>query len=83
MPSVDKWIGCALVPTPRFGHGGVLYQGQLFCMGGEGFRRLFGQVEGYDLKTDRWMSYDTMRTPRHGMAPRPSVAPLMSRSAVR
>jgi hypothetical protein len=55
------------MPTPRSGHGGVLYRGKLFCMGGEGTRRVFGQVEGYDPLADSWQAYAAMTTPRHGM----------------
>ena len=55
------------MPTPRSGHGGVLYRGKLFCMGGEGTRRVFGQVEAYDPQADSWQAYASMLTPRHGM----------------
>jgi hypothetical protein len=54
------------MPTPRSGHGGV-YRGKLFCLGGEGTRRVFGQNEAYDPQTDGWHAYAAMPTPRHGM----------------
>ncbi len=55
------------MPTPRSGHGGVFYRGKLFCTGGEGTRRVFGQHEAYDPQTDNWQAYAAMPTPRHGM----------------
>jgi hypothetical protein len=36
-------------------------------MGGEGTRRVFGQVEAYDPQADSWQAYAPMPTPRHGM----------------
>jgi hypothetical protein len=55
------------MPTPRSGHGGAVWRGKFFCMGGEGTRRVFGQNEAYDLHTDSWQAYATMLTPRHSM----------------
>ena len=55
------------MPTPRSGHGGVACRGPLFCMGGEGTRRVFGQNEAYDPRTDSWRAFSPMPTPRHGM----------------
>ena len=55
------------MPTPRSGHGAVLYRDRVFCMGGEGTRRVFGQNEGYDPKADTWAAYAPMPTPRHGL----------------
>jgi len=45
----------------------VLYRDKIFIMGGEGTNRVFGQNEAYDLKTDTWMQYAPMLTPRHGL----------------
>jgi hypothetical protein len=36
-------------------------------MGGEGTRRVFGQVESYDPESDAWRHHAPMRTPRHGL----------------
>lgn len=66
-PKADGWQERAPMPTPRSGHGGVLYRDRLFCMGGEGTRRVFGQVEAYDPKADSWQAHAVMPTPRHGM----------------
>ena len=38
---------------PRSGHGAVRYRGKIFCMGGEGYERVYGQNEVYDPATDR------------------------------
>jgi hypothetical protein len=40
------------MPTPRSGRGGVVYRNKIFCMGGEGTRRVFGQNEAYDPQTE-------------------------------
>jgi hypothetical protein len=66
-PAADRWQERAPMPTPRSGHGGVVYRGRFFCMGGEGTRRVFGQVEAYDGRADAWLAYAPMATPRHGM----------------
>jgi N-acetylneuraminic acid mutarotase len=66
-PQADRWEERAPMPTPRSGHGGVLYRGKFFCIGGEGTRRVFGQVEAYDAQADSWQAYAPMPTPRHGM----------------
>jgi len=42
----DRWQERAPMSTPRSGHGGVLYRGKLFCMGGEGTRRVFRPARG-------------------------------------
>jgi hypothetical protein len=55
------------MPPPRSGHGGVVCRGKFFCMGGEGTRRVFGQNEAKDPRSDSWMAYAVMPTPRHGM----------------
>jgi len=66
-PKTDRWEERAPMPTPRSGHGGAVWRGKFFCMGGEGTRRVFGQTEAYDPLSDSWEAYATMLTPRHGM----------------
>ncbi len=63
----DQWTFRAPIPTPRSGHGVAWYRDRIFCMGGEGTNRVFGQNEAYDPATDRWEAYAPMLTPRHGM----------------
>jgi hypothetical protein len=65
--NADNWQERAPMPTPRSGHGGVFYNSRLFCMGGEGTRRVFGELEAYDPRTDTWQAYAPMPLPRHGM----------------
>lgn len=66
-PARDAWSLAAALPTPRSGHGAVLYRGKVFCMGGEETGKVFGQNEAYDPLTDSWMQYAPMLTPRHGL----------------
>ncbi len=63
----DAWEPRRPMPTARSGHGAVLYRGKIFCMGGEGYERVYGQNEAYDPATDRWEAYAPMVTPRHGL----------------
>lgn len=65
-PKEDRWRMRNPMPTARSGHGAVIYRGKIFCMGGEGWQKVYGQNEAYDLFTDQWMSYQPMLTPRHG-----------------
>ena len=66
-PKTDAWTFRAPIPTARSGHGTVWFNNRIFCMGGEGTNRVYGQNEAYDPATDRWESYAPMLTPRHGM----------------
>ena len=54
----------------------VVYRDRFFAMGGEAGvvergditqARVFGQMESYDPKTDRWQSHAAMTTPRHAV----------------
>ena len=65
-PQTDKWTARTPIPTGRSGHGAVWYRGKIFCMGGEGWNRVYGQNEAYDPVTDKWEAYAPMITPRHG-----------------
>jgi hypothetical protein len=40
---------------------------KIFVMGGEGYERVYGQIEAYDPSTDQWEPYAPMPTPRHGL----------------
>ena len=73
----NTWEVRAPLPTPRSGHGLVAYRNRLFAMGGEGGiiaqgritqGKVFGQMESYDPKTDRWQRHMPMPTPRHAVA---------------
>jgi len=66
-PRTDAWTFRAPIPTARSGHGCVWYRDRIFCMGGEGTNRVYGQNEAYNPATDAWEAYAPMLTPRHGM----------------
>jgi N-acetylneuraminic acid mutarotase len=66
-PKTDSWAFLQPIPTPRSGHGTVWYKDRIFCMGGEGTNRVFGQVESYDVAKNSWEQHTPMLTPRHGM----------------
>ena len=66
-PRTDEWTMRAPIPTARSGHGCVWHRERIFCMGGEGTNRVYGQNEAYDPATDRWEAHAPMLTPRHGM----------------
>jgi N-acetylneuraminic acid mutarotase len=66
-PQTDAWEFLAPIPTARSGHGSVFFAGRIFCMGGEGTNRVYGQVESFDPAKNLWESHAPMLTPRHGM----------------
>ncbi len=66
-PQTDAWTQRNPVPSARSGLGTVYLNGKIFCVGGEGWQRVYGVNEAYDVAADRWESYAPMPTPRHGM----------------
>jgi N-acetylneuraminic acid mutarotase len=66
-PKSDSWRFLAPIPTARSGHGSVWFDNRIFCMGGEGTNRVYGQVESFDPTANKWESHAPMLTPRHGM----------------
>src|SRR4029078_10812891 len=75
-PALDTWKERAPLPTPRSGHGLVIYRDRFFAMGGEyGVQEkgqisqgaVFGQMESYDPATNSWQSHAPMLTPRHAV----------------
>ena len=75
-PARETWEARAPMPTARSGHGLVVYRDRFFAMGGEGGilasgqirdPHVFGQMESYDPKSDRWQSHAPMPTPRHSV----------------
>lgn len=63
----DQWTFRMPIPTARSGHGVAWYRDRIFCMGGEGTNRVYGQNEAYNPVADKWEAYAPMLTPRHGM----------------
>lgn len=66
-PKTDEWTMRAPIPTARSGHGTVWFRDRIFCMGGEGTNRVYGQNEAYNPANDQWERHAPMLTPRHGM----------------
>lgn len=70
-PATNTWAAGAPLPAPRGGVAGVVAEGCLFVIGGEGNyadpRGLFNQNEAYDPQTDTWHSLAPMPTPTHGL----------------
>jgi N-acetylneuraminic acid mutarotase len=66
-PKTDQWTFRPPIPTARSGHGVAWYRNRIFCMGGEGTNRVYGQNEAYDPAANKWEAYAPMLTPRHGM----------------
>ena len=69
LPALDTWKERAPLPTPRSGHGLVIYRDRFFAMGGEyGVQdrgqisqgAVFGQMESYDPATNTWQSHAPM-----------------------
>ena len=55
------------MPTPRSGLAGASYHGMILVLGGElPPDHTFPENEGYDAKTDRWITLAPMPHGRHG-----------------
>ena len=66
-PATNAWQTGGMLPTARSGVAGAFYQGRIFVAGGEcRDKRTYSEIEGYDLRTGRWMSYTPMAMGRHG-----------------
>jgi len=63
-------VSGARMPTPRGGVAAGVVGKQVYVLGGEGNADaetgVFGEVEAYDTRNDRWTSAGDMRIPRHG-----------------
>jgi N-acetylneuraminic acid mutarotase len=63
-------IGGARMPTPRGGVAAGVIGKKVYVLGGEGNANadsgVFGEVEVYDTRKDKWASLGSMRMPRHG-----------------
>ena len=76
LPALDTWKERAPLPTPRSGHGLVIYRGRFFAMGGEyGVQdearsrkaRYSGRWRVTIRATNTWQSHAPMPTPRHAV----------------
>ncbi len=70
-PVTISWSTRTPMPGPRGGVAGVVANGCLFVIGGEGNyadpRGLSDQNEAYNPRTDTWISLPPMPTPTHGL----------------
>lgn len=70
-PATNSWGARTPMPSPRGGVAGVVANGCLFVIGGEGNyadpRGLSEENEAYDPRTDSWISLSAMPTPTHGL----------------
>jgi N-acetylneuraminic acid mutarotase len=70
-PATNAWRAGAPLLAPRGGVAGVVADGCLYLIGGEGNyadpRGVFDQNEAYDPRTDSWHSLAPMPTPTHGL----------------
>ncbi len=70
-PAAMRWRPGRLMPSRRGGVAGVVANGCLYVIGGEGnttdSRGLFDQNEAYDPQTNSWRRLAPMPTPTHGL----------------
>jgi N-acetylneuraminic acid mutarotase len=70
-PATNRWAAGAPLPAARGGVAGVVANGCLYVIGGEGNtadpRGLFDQNEVYDPRTNTWTKLAPMPTPTHGL----------------
>lgn len=66
-PATQIWTSGPLMPTPRGGGSGAFYHGMVVYLGGEDDKRAYNENEGFDVKTNRWVTLAPMPTPHHGI----------------
>jgi N-acetylneuraminic acid mutarotase len=64
-PITDAWTSAAPMITPRSAPAGVLYHGLILVLGGELAPKTYVENEGYDLKSDKWVTLTPMPEGRH------------------
>jgi N-acetylneuraminic acid mutarotase len=66
-PATDTWSAAPPLPTPRSSVAAALYRGLIVVDGGEcNNGAIFNENEGYDVKTQRWLTLAPMPTGLHG-----------------
>lgn len=66
-PATNTWTSAAPLPTPRSSVAAALYHGMIVVDGGEcNNGAIFNENEGYDVKSDRWVTLATMPIGLHG-----------------
>lgn len=70
-PATGAWITGPELPSPRGGVAGVVANGCLFVIGGEGNyadpRGISVENEAFDPRSQTWISFAPMPTPTHGL----------------
>jgi N-acetylneuraminic acid mutarotase len=71
-PQTNEWRTGVPMPTRRSGHNGIMANGCLHIMGGEGngegnVNGLYPQHELYNPQTQTWITVGEMPTPMHGV----------------
>lgn len=69
--AMNKWTSLAPMPTPRMGFAIAIYQGKIYCIGGDthpiytgwDWRGVTGINEVYDISTDTWQTVTSMPYP--------------------
>lgn len=66
-PTTDAWSPAPPLPTARSSVAAAVYRGLIVVDGGEcNNGAIFNQNEGYDVKTQRWITLTSMPTGLHG-----------------
>jgi N-acetylneuraminic acid mutarotase len=66
-PATDSWTMGPPMPTARSGGTGIVYQGMILVVGGEGAEggKTFSENEAFDGKTNKWVTLAPMPSGRH------------------
>jgi hypothetical protein len=68
-PAIDKWSLAAPMPTARSSGAFAVYHGLFFFAGGEcRAGKTYDEVEAYDSKANRWLTFPPLPAGRHGFA---------------
>ncbi len=63
----DEWRRLARAPTPRGGVAVASFLDHVVLIGGEQRHGTFGEVEAYDPADNKWTTWPSLPTPRHGL----------------
>lgn len=68
--NLNAWTTLGLssnIPTPRAGVGCVVFENEIFVIGGESDTGLFDTVEAFNPNNNTWLTKDNLNNPRHGI----------------
>jgi N-acetylneuraminic acid mutarotase len=66
-PVADNVTLAPPMPTARGGGSGALFEGMVVYLGAEDDKRTYSENEGFDVKTNRWVTLKPMPAGRHGI----------------